>query len=43
MNISRSKGVLGRSGQPDMAGNYERALEARKLLCEGYAQQQTPA
>ncbi len=29
---SRSKGVLDRSGQPDMAGNYEKALAARKLL-----------
>ncbi len=31
-NTSRSKGVLDRSGQPDMAGNYKKALEARKLL-----------
>jgi hypothetical protein len=29
---SRSKGVLDRSGQFDMAGSYEKALAARKLL-----------
>ncbi len=31
-NTSHSKGVLDRSGQPDMAGKYKKALEARKLL-----------
>jgi hypothetical protein len=31
-NTSRSKVVLDRSGQPDMAGDYKKALEARKLL-----------
>ncbi len=29
---SRSKGVLDRSGLPDTAVDYEKALEARKLL-----------
>jgi hypothetical protein len=29
---SPSKGALDRSGQPDMAGNYEKALAARKHL-----------
>jgi hypothetical protein len=29
---SCSKGVQDRSGQPDMAGNYEKALAAKKLL-----------
>ncbi len=29
---SRSKGVLDRSGLPNNAGDYEKALEARKLL-----------
>ncbi len=32
MTTSRSKGVLDRSGQSDMAGNYKKALAARKLL-----------
>ncbi len=31
-NTSHSKGVLDRSGQPDMAKNYEKALKARKLF-----------
>jgi hypothetical protein len=30
-NTSRSKGVLDRSGQPDMAENYEKSLEARRI------------
>jgi hypothetical protein len=29
---SCSKDLLDRSGQPDMAGNYKKALAARKLL-----------
>ncbi len=29
---SRSKGALDKSGQPDMAGNYKKALAARKLF-----------
>jgi hypothetical protein len=32
MTTSRSKGVLDRSGQPDTAGSYKKALAARKLL-----------
>ncbi len=32
MTTSCSKGVLDRSGQPDMAGNYKKALAARMLL-----------
>jgi hypothetical protein len=32
INTSRSKGVLDRSGLPDTAVDYEKALEARKLL-----------
>jgi hypothetical protein len=32
MTTSRNKGVLDRSEQPDMAGNYKIALAARKLL-----------